>query len=166
MNDLKCEIKNLNIIFATAVAVLLLLVDVAVWSAVGSPILILRFISAYVKVVPLWLFGLLDFLSFALLGFALGSILGTTCCVYEVFKYRGAFFFVIGLTLAFVHHITFFSAGMFLVSLLVVIVQCFFLTLSVVNFYKVSVISTVILIVGSVWWLYLLIINLFSFFMM
>ena len=166
MRNLKCEMRKLNIIFATVVAGLLLFINVAVWSAVGSPIFILRFISAYVKALPLWLFGLFDFLSFALLGFALGAILGTQCRTYEVFKYRGAFFFVIGLTLAFVHHVTFFGAGMFLVSLLVIIIQCCFLALSAINFYKVSVISTVVLLVGGIWWLYLLIINLFSFFMM
>ena len=166
MINLKREIKSLNVVFAAVVAALLLLIDFAVWSAVGSPIYILRFISAYVKVFPLWLFGLLDFLSFSLLGFALGAVLGAGNPSCDVYKYRGAFFFVIGLVLAYLHHVTFFCAGRFFISLIIVIIQCFFGVLAALNFSKVSGVATVVFVLGGIWWIYLLLVNIFSFFMM
>lgn len=166
MNKLKYEFRNLNVLIATAVAAIFIFVDFSVWCATGSPIYVLRFISCYVQTLPLWIFGFLDFISCALLGFSLGAVLSTSCTVYDVHKYRGAFYFILGATLAFLHHFFFFSGARFFAALLVVMLQCLFLSIAVINFYRVSKLVTLIAALGALWSFYLLALNVMTFFFM
>ena len=163
-SKIRYELGQINIGIATAVAAIFIFVDFAVWCAVGSPVYVLRFVSESVPVLPLWLFGLLDFISFVLLGFALGAVLGSRCVTNEISKYRGAFYFVIGVTLICLHHAFFFSSVSFFVALLTAVLMCFFLTVAVVNFSRVSKLATLASSLGSLWSGYLLIINFVSFF--
>ena len=165
-SKIRCELGQVNIGVATAVAAIFIFVDFAVWCAVGSPVYILRFISGCVPVLPLWLFGLLDFISFALLGCGLGAVLGSRCVANEVAKYRGSFYFVIGVTLICLHHAFFFCSVAFFVALLTAVLMCFFLTVAVVNFSCVSRLAMLASSLGALWSVYLLVINLVSFFFM
>ena len=164
MSNLKLEFRNLNVVFATVVAAIFIFVDFFVWCAAGSPMYVLRFVSVYVPVLPLWVFGLFDFLSFAVLGFSLGAVLGMSCSAYDVYKYRGAFYFIMGVTLAFVHHILLLVGAKFFVAIFIGVLRCFFISVAIVNFYRVSKISAVLSAVGSVWSFYILIFNLLVFF--
>lgn len=164
MDKLKYEIRNFNIFVATAVALIFILVDFAVWCAVSSPIYTLRFISSSVPTLPLWLFGLFDFISYALKGFSLGAVLTVVCRLYDVYRYRGAFYFVIGVTMAFLHHAFFFSEAKFFTALLIALLQCLFLFIAVINFYKVSKWISVVAALGTVWSVYLLVLNVMTFF--
>lgn len=163
-NKIRYEFGQINIGIATAVAALFIFVDFAVWCAVGSPVYVLRFISGSVPVLPLWLFGLLDFISFALFGFALGAMLGNRCAANEVAKYRGAFYFIIGVTLVCLHHAFFFSNATFFVALLTSVLMCFFVTVAIVNFVRASKPAALAASVGALWSVYLLVLNLVSFF--
>lgn len=165
-SKIRYELGQINIGVATAVAAIFIFVDFAVWCAVGSPVYVLRFISGRVPVLPLWLFGLLDFLSFALLGFGLGAVLGSRWITNEVAKYRGSFYFIIGVTLICLHHAFFFSSVTFFVALLTAVLMCFFLTVAVCNFSRVSRLAMLTSLLGALWSFYLLIINLVSFFFM
>ena len=165
-SKIRYELGQINMGIATAMATIFIFVDFAVWSAVGSPVYILRFISGRIPVLPLWAFGLLDFVSFALLGFALGTALGSRCVANEVAKYRGAFYFVIGVTLNCLHHVLFFSNAAFFIALLVALLMCFFLTVGVVNFSCVSGLSMLASCLGVLWSFYLMIINLLCFFLL
>ena len=166
MNRLKLEVRSLNAVYATAVSAIMIFIDFCVWCAIGSPAYILKFISSSLKVPPLWLFGLLDLLSFAVLGFSLGAVLGTLCSAYDVPKYRGAFFFVIGVTLAFLHHVIFFGFARFFFSLVVSVLSCAFLAAAVVDFFHVSKLSGVISVIGVLWRFYILILDVMTFFVM
>ena len=166
MNRLKCEFRDLNVLMATAVAAIFIFVDFSVWCALGSPIYILRFVSCYVPTLPLWVFGLLDFISYALLGFSLGAILSTSCPVYDVHKYRGAFYFAVGVTLAFLHHVFFFSGAGFFAALFIVLLQCLFLSIALINFYRVSKLASIIAALGVLWSFYLFVLNFMTFFFM
>lgn len=165
-SKIRYELGQINIGVATTVAAVFIFVDFAVWCAVGSPLYVLHFISTSVPVLPLWLFGLFDFISFALLGVALGAVLGSRCGIYEVAKYRGAFYFIIGVTLVCLHHAFFFSSFTFFVALLTSVLMCFFLAVALVNFLRVSKLATFAAIGGLLWSLYLLVLNFVCFFFM
>ena len=166
MKNLKYELRRLNIVSVMFVAILLLFINIVVWCSVGSPVYTLHFVSSRVPTLPLWLYGLLDFLSFTLLGISLGAALGEKCPASEVDKYRGGFYFVIGVTLAYLHHAFFFSCHLFFISFICAVLQCVFLVVAVVNFYKVSRISTISLILGGIWSSYLLFFSLVCFLFM
>lgn len=165
MNRLKFEFRNLNVFFATLTAGIFIFVNFSVWCAVGSPVYVLRFLSSYLPVLPLWFFGLCDFISCTLLGFSLGAILATPCPVYDVYKYRGAFYFVIGATLMFLHHVFFFCGVRFFAAMLVSILQCLFLSIALINFTRVSKLNFVIAALGVLWSFYLLVFNIITFFL-
>ena len=165
-SKIRYELGQINIGVATAMAAIFIFVDFAVWCAVGSPVYLLRFISGFVPVLPLCLFGLFDFISFALLGFALGTALGIRSVASEVAKYRGAFYFIIGVTLLCLHHAFFFSRFAFFVALLTSAIMCFFLVVAVVNFARVSGIAVFAAAIGLLWGIYVLILNFISFFFM
>ena len=166
MKKLKYELQRINMAAVMFVAILLVFVNVTVWCVVGSPVYTLHFISARVPVLPLWLYGLLDFFSFALLGVSLGTVLGEKCQTFELYKYRGGFYFVIGATLAYLHHAFFFSCHLFFISFLIAVLQCCCFAVAIVNFSKISKISVVSLALGSVWGLYLTLFSLVCFLFM
>lgn len=165
-SKIKYEFGQINIGVATVMAAVFIFVDFGVWCAVGSPVYVLRFVSGSVPVLPLWIFGLFDFISFALLGFALGAVLGNRCAVSEVAKYRGAFYFIIGVTLVCLHHAFFFSHFALFVALLTSVLMCFFLVVAVVNFARVSGLAVFAAAVGLLWSIYILVLNFISFFFM
>lgn len=160
---IKCEIDRVNIFFALALGGVFLLIDFAVWCAVGSPAYMLRFVSGRVSVLPLWVFGLLDFLAFTLFGAALGCALSAKggC---GVDRYRGAFYFIIGVTLFYLHHIFFFVYGAFLMSFLVAALIFSLLVIAIVNFSRVSSVSSLCAVLGGVWSVYILIFSGLVFF--
>ena len=164
MNRLKFELRTLNVFFATAVAAVFILVDFAVWCAIGSPIYVLKFISSSFPSIPVWLFGLLDFLTFALWGFSLGAVLSNDCHSYDVHKYRGAFYFIIGVAMLFAHHVIFFVYVRFFVASIVSLVALAFVTVGILNFYNVSKISFVTAIAGGIWCLYIFLFSLAALF--
>lgn len=164
MNRFKLELRNVNIVCATAVSALFILINFCVWCAVGSPVYILRFVAAQVAVLPLWLFGLLDFVAFAALGFALGAALGVRCSAQEVSKYRGAFYFIMGVTLAFLHHAVFFAGARMFGALLLSALSCAFVGIGTVNFCRVSRVAALLSAVGALWVLYIFVVNLLTFF--
>ncbi len=162
MNKLEYEIRNTNAGLATVVALACLTLNFSVWCAVKSPVIVLSFLSCKISVLPTWLFGLFDFLSFASLGFSLGAALGTACSASEVSKYRGAFYFVIGITLACAYHLFFFKLSSFLLSFLCAVLQCVCLFVATANFYKVSAISFFASVIGTLWSVYLLFFSFFA----
>ena len=166
MNRIKLEIRNSNIVFATAIAILFILADFAVWCIAGSPMFALRFISSRVPTLPLWLFGLCDFLCFASLGLSIGFDLGNKCPSRETEKYRGAFYFTVSVALAIIHHFLFFMVVSFFVALPIIILACVFLLSAVLNFFKVSLLPAALSSVSFLWLFYLFLLNLLSFFLM
>lgn len=166
MRNLKYEFRRLNIIGVTSVAVSLVFINFIVWCSVGSPIYTLHFVSSRVPALPLWLYGLFDFLSFALFGISLGAVLSEKCQSFEVYKYRGGFYFIIGITLAYLYHAFFFSCHLFFISFLTVILQCFLFGIAAVNFFNVSKISVLSLCLGALWSFYLLFFSVFCFLFM
>ena len=166
MNRIKLEIRNSNIVFATVIAVIFILADFAVWCIAGSPVFALRFISVRVPVLPLWIFGLCDFLCFASLGLSIGFALGNKCPSIETEKYRGAFYFSVGVALAVIHHFIFFMAVSLFAALPVIILSCAFLLGAIINFYKVSFLPAALSSVAFLWLFYLFWLNLLAFFLM
>ena len=166
MKNFKYELQRLNMASVMFAAILLLFVNVAVWCVVGSPVYTLHFISARVPVLPLWLYGLLDFFSFALLGVSLGGVLGEKCQPLELYKYRGGFYFVIGVTLAYLHHAFFFSCHLFFISFLLAVLQCCCFVIAIANFCEISNVSMISLALGSMWSLYLMLFSLVCFLFM
>ena len=164
MNRLKLEIRNSDLIFATVIAALFIFADFAVWCVAGSPMFVLRFISARVPVLPLWILGLCDFLCFALLGFSLGIALGNKCTSRETEKYKGAFYFVISVVLLILHHFLFFMTASFFAALIAIVLACAFLLAATFSFSKVSPLPTVLSIIAFLWLAYLFSLNLLSFF--
>ena len=165
MNRLKFEFRNLNVFLATLTAGIFIFIDFSVWCAIGSPVYVLRFISGYLSTLPLWLFGLCDFISCTLLGFSLGALLASSCSVYDVDKYRGSFYFIIGAALMFLHHVFFFSGARFFISMLVSILECTFFGIALINFAKASKLAFFISLLGVLWRVYLLIFNITTFFL-
>lgn len=164
MSRIRIEIRNVNLFLAAAMSLIFIIVDFAVWCAIGSPLFVLHFISDRVPVPPLWIFGLCDFLCFALLGLALGALLGNAFPARDVPKYRGAFYFTVGIVFNVVHHFLFFGGGRFLVALPLCLLSCFFLVIAVVDFFKVSSIASISALLGISWVLYLALLNLLTFF--
>ena len=160
MNKLKYDIYNVSLGFATVVALACIFIRFCVWCAVGNQIIVLNFLSGKIAVLPTFLFGLLDFLAFAFMGFSLGAALSASCTVTEVSKYRGAFYFVIGLTLACVHHLLFFKLISFFAAAIVAVLQFACALMASVNFYRVSSVAFVASVAGDLWLLYILIFTL------
>ena len=166
MNKLKYEFRNLNVAAATAISVIFLFVNFSVWCAVGNTAYVFRFISSYVKTMPLWLFGLFDFISSVLLGFALGGGLTEKAPNCQICKYRGAFYFIIGVVCGFLHHGFFFLGARFLAAMLMSLLQCLFLMIAYVNFCRVSTAVSIILAFGFLWRFYLFVLSILTFFWM
>ena len=166
MNKLKYEFRNLNVAAATVISVIFLFVNFSVWCAVENTAYVFHFISSCVKTLPLWLFGLFDFISSVLLGFALGGALAETAPISHIYKYKGAFYFVIGVVCGFLHHGFFFLGARFLSAMLVSFLQCVFLAIAYVNFCRVSSVVSIILALGFLWRVYLFVFSTITFFLM
>lgn len=160
---IKYELERVNVFFTLALGGAFLLIDFAVWCAVGSPVYVLRFISGRVSVLPLWLFGLLDITAFTFLGCSLGGAL-TAKGSCGVDRYRGAFYFIIGVTLFYLHHIFFFVYCAFLVSFFMSAFIFFLLVVAVINFFRVSRVASLSAVLGGLWSLYILIFSMLVFF--
>ena len=162
--NLKYEFYCINTLLATIIGIFFLLVNFSVWCAVGSPMFTIRFLSSGLPMLPLWLYGLFDFLSFGALGFSLGADLFSRCSVNEVARYRGAFFFVLSLVLSFLHHLFFFTMTSFFVSFLIGVISVALLVLAIIDFSHVSRIAFVFAIIGTLWKLYVCLLSIAAFF--
>lgn len=164
-HKVKYELYCINSALAVIVGILLVVVNFSVWCAVGSPIFVIRFLSSKLFTFPLWLYGLFDFLSFGLLGFSLGADLGVSCRVNDVARYRGAFFFILGIVISYLHHLFFFSMSSFFMAFLLGIIAVTFLIFAITDLRQVSKIAFFIAIIGSVWRLYVCIFSIAAFFL-
>ena len=161
---IRCELEKINVVFVTALAFLFLAVDFTVWCLSASPIYLLRTVADKLPVLPLWLFGLFDLLAFTLFGAALGAALSNKQR-FEVEKYRGAFYFIIGVVLAYLHHVILFSYLCFFLSALVSGTVCFFIFIASINFARVSKATMFFSVLGEIWSIYVFLFSLFVFFL-
>ena len=161
---IRCEIEKINLVFVAILAFLFLAVDFAVWCVSASPLYLLRTVVDKLPVLPLWLFGLFDLLAFTLFGAALGTALSNKqrC---EVEKYRGAFYFIIGVVLAYLHHVILFSFLGFFLSALISMAVCFFILIASVNFARVSKVAMLFSALGGAWSIYIFLFSIFVFFL-
>ncbi len=149
---------------AAIVGILFLVINFSVWCSVGSPLFVIRLLSSKLFTLPLWLYGLFDFLSFGILGFSLGADLGAYHSVNDIARYRGAFFFVLGTVLAFLHHLFFFTMTSFFMAFVLSVIGITFFVLAIIDFRQVSRIAFVLAIVGSLWRAYLCFLSVAAFF--
>ena len=101
---------------------------------VGSPRLFLWMIASRVAVCPSWLLMLLLSVLFLISGFSIGLVLGNRGRGMDAFKYRGAFFFVIGVTLCYLWYALFFEARLLLIASLLALIGIVCFAVSAVNF--------------------------------
>lgn len=104
---------------------------------VGSPRRLLWWISARIPVIPSWLLLLLLLLHFVVCGFSIGMALGCNCRGKDVFRYRGAFFFAVGLPLFYLWYAFLFGAHVFLLAVLSCLVATACFIISAINFCRV-----------------------------
>lgn len=157
MNRLKFDTNNINFGLALTLAIACFLIKFSVWCSVGNHAVVLNFLSVKFSVLPMWLFALFDFLSFSILGFSLGADLSVNCASKEVSKYRGAFYFVIALTLICLSHLFLFKSLAFFLSLLMTIFALVCLFAAILDFYYVSSIAFLSVIIGALWNVYLVV---------
>lgn len=105
-------------------AVSVLVLYLVVFCMVGGYAHTFHMLRGYVPLLPLWLFGILDWLCVASGGVALGSILFEGR-LYEERRFRCAFFLVLALTLGYFWFALFFGAHVFLLAGLLSIAALF-----------------------------------------
>ncbi len=115
-------------------AILLLSVWLIVYLIVGSPVALLHYLGRQLTMPPPWLFFLCSCGFYAGMGALAGGILFGCRKVDEVAKYRGAFFFSIGMTAGYLWYALFFGARLFLASLIMAALWSAAVLLSIVNF--------------------------------
>ena len=163
-HKIRCELERLNLLPMLLLGGVFLLIDFAVWCASSSPLYVLHLASDKMAVLPTWLFGLLDLLSFTLYGLALGAVLGSKCGC-EVERYRGAFYFIIAVTLAYLHHIILFSYLSFFVAMLISAIVVFFIFVATANFFRVSKAGAILAVLGGLWSVYIFLFSILLFFL-
>ena len=164
-HKVKYELYCINPALAVAVGILLVVVNFSIWCAVGSPIFVIRYLSSKIFTFPLWLYGLFDFLSFGMLGFSLGADLLGVCRVNEVARYRGAFFFILGIVFSYLHHLFFFPMSSFFMALILGIIAVAFLIFAIMDLRRVSKIASLFAMIGSLWRLYVCIFSIAALFL-
>ena len=112
----------------TAGALILGIVWLIVLSIVGSPRLLLLWITARILVPPTWLFLVFMLLLFLVSGAFMGAVLGDRRRGCDAVRYRGAFFSTVAITMCYLWYALFFGARFFFSALLLSAIAslCFF----------------------------------------
>ena len=134
---LRGELRTVHKGAAVWVAVFLVAVWLIVFFMIGSPRMLIRWISGRVAVPPTWLFTVMLCVFYALCGLCAGAVLFSCRKVDETSKYRGAFFFSLALMASYLWYALFFGARFFLVAAVLSLAAMLTLMLSVFNFCRV-----------------------------
>ncbi len=130
----------------------------------GSPLATLHYLEVRDRVPPSWIMVILFSIFYIVAGLSLGVALGSRFCSCREKKYQGAMWFVISLALGYAWYPLFFSARLFLVSIIVSTLCLFTGICATVCFAEVSKLSFFLAIIYDCFLIYLLLLNLQIFF--
>ncbi len=158
------EVYRINAVGVIVLASTLAAIQLLLWCVVGAPIGIFYLLRGALPLLPRWLYMLLDLLIHACLGASLGMVLWDRRYVYEVQKYRGAFYFLLAIVAGYLYYAFFFGISFFLVSFVLAAMECFGLLVAMLNFMRVNRLSAVFLFAGCLWAFYRFFLSFFAFF--
>ena len=139
-----------GIVFAATLAV----IQILLWCVVGAPIGIFYLLRGVLPLLPRWLYMLCDLLIHACLGAAFGMVLLDRRGVFEVQKYRGAFYFLLAILMGYLYYAFFFGISFFLVSVVLAGLEFFGILVAALNFTRINRLSVFLLFIGLLWAFY------------
>lgn len=143
---------------------ILVFVWMIVCLVVGVPISVFHYFRGNTLLPPRWLYLLSDLISHAALGAAIGIALCERRYMFEVQKYRGAFYFSLAIVLGYLFHAFFFGVGFFLVAFVLTAMELFGLVIAMMNFYHGNRLCSFLTLIGCVWACYRMLLSFFCFF--
>ena len=149
---------------ALAVGIFFAVFFLIVLFMVGTPRGLLFAASHRVQALPSWLFLLVCLFFYFACGLSLGCVLFQKGGAWEVPKYRGAFFFCIGIAASYLWYAVTFGARFFFLALLLSAFSTVFLALSALNFRRAFCASFWGMAVSVLWQIYLTVFTVLLFF--
>ncbi len=153
------ETAQTSLILTLVVGVLTLLCYLFVRFLCGAPYRMMLELGVSDVIPPVWLFTLLQAVAFFTAGCAAGFVLGfrPVCCLAE--KYKGGMLFVLTAAVELCWYPLVFGGGLVVVALLQSALALALAIFTTVSFFRVSRLAGWILVLHSVWLLYLLILS-------
>ena len=145
-------------------ASVLVLVWLIICLGVGVPLSAFYHLRGITPLLPRWLYLLSDLLSRAALGAAIGIVLCQRRYAFEIQKYRGAFYFVLAVVFGYLFHAFFFGFGFFLVAFVLTAMEVFCLTVALLNFRYLNLLSSFLIFLVCIWGIYRMLLSFFCFF--
>ena len=154
------EAAQTNIILTWVVGALALAAFIFVRILCGTPYRMMLELGISDLIPPVWLFTLLQGVTFFTAGCAAGFVLGyrPTCFLAE--KYKGGMFFVLTAAAELCWYPLLFAGGVVLISMLQALFALALAVLTTVSFFRVSRFAGWIFVLHDIWLLYIFILSL------
>lgn len=161
---LNMEMENSHPAFMVGGGILLLIAGLIVRFSVGGPYRVMMELGIADVVPPVWLMGILWSLSLFLIGCAAGFVLAYRPRGCEAEKYKGCMLFILLSVLELCWYPAFFGAGLVFVSVLMsLLILCLSVWITGC-FYRVTKLGGMLLLLHSVWLIYMVILHFIIFF--
>ena len=153
------EMERSNPFLMITCGILLTIGGILIRAFVGSPYRSILELGIKDIVPPAWLMTLLWSLSFFIIGAAAGFVLGYRMGGCDGEKYKGCMLFVMLVVLELCWYPTLFGAQLIFLSVLEsILILCLSIAVTL-SFYRVSKFAGMILLLHSIWLIYMLILN-------
>lgn len=130
-----CEVAKSNKAAIFVSIGVLAIFKLLVLCSVGAPVVVRHYFAEYLP--PLWIYGVLGLLDMLLCGYAIGFVLGAgRGSRLGEGRYRGAFYFVVGVVLGYVRHLLMFGKLMLIPALIAGIASVFCLFICAIEFFR------------------------------